>query len=137
VKHGKFPSTFVNDYETFTDKGYNVQASYVLTGEDSSYYGVKPYHPFDPVESGSWGAFEIAARVGSLAADSGKFKLGFASPSLSARTATEYGVALNWYLSQNVKWQLDYVRTFFDKGGLNNTDRRDESAVITQLQVAF
>lgn len=135
VKKGKF-NQYVNDYETFTDRGYNVQASYVLTGEDSSYYGVKPYHPFDP-RNGTWGAFEVGARVGSLAADSGKFKLNFVNPSVSARTATEYGVAFNWYLSQNVKWQLNYVRTFFDKGGPGGSDRPDESVISTQLQLYF
>jgi phosphate-selective porin OprO and OprP len=50
---------FINDTETFGDDGYMAVATYVLTGEDASYYGVKPNHVFDPWH-GTFGAFEIA-----------------------------------------------------------------------------
>ena len=127
---------FVNDYETFTDDGYMALASYVLTGEDASYFGVKPAHPFDP-RHGAYGAWEIAARISNIATDSGQFKLNFVSPTVSARTATEYAFGVNWYLNNIVKWQLAYARTFFDLGGPNGIDRPDESVFETQLQVAF
>jgi len=130
---------YVNDYETFADSGYSVQGSYLLTGEEASYYGIKPYHPFDP-RLGTWGAWEIAARISNLATDSGQFKLRFVDPSVSAKTATEYTVGINWYLSQNIKWQFDYARTFFNGGaGVTGaiTDRRDESVFETQFQLAF
>ncbi len=135
IKKGHF-TKYVNDYETFTDRGYSVAATYVLTGEDGSYYGVKPYHTFDPRE-GTLGAWEIAARIGSIGTDSGQFKLKFTDPAVSARTATEYALGLNWYLNQNVKWQFDYARTFFDKGAPFGQDRPDESVIETQLQIAF
>ena len=130
---------YVNDYETFTDSGYSVQGSYVLTGEDASYYGVKPYHPFDP-RQGTWGAWEIAARISNLSTDTGQFKLNFVDPTVSAETATEYDLGLNWYLSQNLKLQIDYARTFFNGGGGVTgavADRHDESVFETQLQLAF
>ena len=38
----------INRTDTFTDTGYMAQASYLLTGEDSSYGWIKPYRPFDP-----------------------------------------------------------------------------------------
>jgi phosphate-selective porin OprO/OprP len=135
VKKGKF-NDYVNDNQTFTDRGYSVGASYLLTGEDATYYGVKPYHPFDPRE-GSLGAWELAARIGSIGTDSGQFKLNFVDPSVSAKTATEYALGLNWYLTQNVKWQFAYARTFFDKGAPGGKDRPDEGVFESQLQIAF
>ena len=129
----------INNTDTFRDSGYMVQASYLLTGEDASYGGIKPYRPFDP-RSGKWGAWELGARLSNVTADTRQFKLGFASPSLSAKTATEYALGINWYLSSNVKWQFDYARTFFNwgagaKGAVK--DRPDESVFESQLQIAF
>ncbi len=138
LKEGSF-FKYVNDYETFADSGYSMQGSYLLTGEDASYYTIKPYHPFDP-RHGTWGAWEIAARISNLATDRGQFKLNFADPTVSAESATEYDLGINWYLSQNVKWQFDYARTFFNGGaGVTSAikDRRDESVFETQLQIAF
>ncbi len=129
-------SNFVNDTETFGDDGYMAVASYVLTGENASYTRVKPNHPFDP-RHGTFGAFELAARISNVATDSGQFKLNFVSPSVSARTATEYAFGVNWYLNNMLKLQLAYARTFFDKGGPGGSDRPDESVFETQLQLAF
>ena len=136
---------YVNANETFADSGYVAQASYILTGEDASYGWVKPSRPFDP-RNGRWGAWEIAVRISNTAADSGQFKLKFADPTVSAKTATEYAFGVNWYLNANIKWQFDYARTFFDAGaGTAATatapafvkDRPDESVFETQLQIAF
>ena len=124
------------DFETFANHAWQVQAGYLLTGEDESYYGIKPFHDFDPSE-GRWGAFEIKSRVGGLGVDSDIFKDGFASASTSARTATEFGGGLNWYLNRNLKLSFEYLRTFFDKGAVGGKDRRDESAFLTQAQFLF
>ncbi len=132
VKSG---ARLINDTEAFTDDGYSAQATYVLTGEDASYYGVKPYHVFDP-RVGTIGAFELAARISNVSTDSSQFKLNFVNPTTSARTATEWAVGLNWYLNSFIKWQVDYARTFFDKGAVLG-DRPDESVFETQLQIAF
>jgi phosphate-selective porin OprO/OprP len=126
----------INDRQTFSNHAWQVQTSYLLTGENATYYGVKPHRNFDP-ESDHWGAFEIKARVGGLGVDSDVFKDGFASRSSSARTATEYGAGFNWYLNANVKFQFDYIRTFFDGGAPGGRDRPDESAFLTEAQVAF
>ncbi|MDO8432145.1 MAG: porin [Candidatus Binatus sp.] len=131
----KLTKGLVNDTETFTDDGYSAQATYVLTGEDASYYGVKPYHVFDP-RVGTIGAWELAARISNVSTDSSQFKLNFANPTVSARTATEWAVGMNWYLNNFIKWQFDYARTFFDKGAVFG-DRPDESVFETQLQIAF
>src|ERR1019366_7093091 len=128
-----------NDTDTFRDDGYFAQASYLLTGEDASYGWIKPIHPFDP-RNGWWGGWELAARISNLAADFRQFKLDFADPAVSAKTATEYALGVNWYLSSNIKWQFDYANTFFD-GGAGTTaepkDRPNESVFESQLQIAF
>jgi phosphate-selective porin OprO/OprP len=134
VKKGAATS-LVNDTETFTDDGYSAQAAYVLTGEDASYFGVKPFHSFDP-RTGGLGAWEIAARISNVSADSSQFKLNFVNPTVSARTATEWVIGVNWWLNTMIKWQFDYARTFFDEGAVNG-DRPDESVFETQLQIAF
>jgi phosphate-selective porin OprO/OprP len=129
----------INRTDTFTNTGYVLQGSYLLTGEDASYGWVKPYHPFDP-RNGFWGAWEVAARISNVAAQSRQFQLGFANPSVSAEEATEWSVGVNWYLSHNVKWQFDYANTFFN-GGAGTTampkDRPNESVFESQLQISF
>lgn len=125
-----------NRDDTFANHAWQAQASWLLTGEDATYYGVKPRHAFAPSEGG-WGAWEIKARAGGLGVDSDAFHDKFASASTSARTATEFGGGLNWYLNSNVKLQLEYLRTFFDKGAAAGKDRKDEGAFLSQLQLVF
>jgi phosphate-selective porin OprO and OprP len=130
---------FVNRTDTFTDTGYFAQASYILTGEDASYGWVKPLHPFDP-RNGRWGAWELAGRISNIAADSRQFKLGFAQNFVSAQDATEWAAGVNWYLSNNIKWQFDYANTYFNGGaGIKGSpeDRPNESVFESQLQISF
>ena len=47
------------------------------------------------------------------------------------------GAGLNWYLSENLKWMLNYENTIFDGGAKNNGDRPDEQAMFTRVQVRF
>ncbi len=136
------PSPFtkqINRTDTFTDTGYFAQASYLLTGEKASYGWVKPNHPFNP-RNGWWGGWELAARISNVAADSRQFQLGFANPSVAAKTATEFAAGINWYLTSNIKWQWDYANTYFD-GGAGTTalprDRPNESVFESQLQITF
>ena len=71
-------------------RAWQVATSYVLTGEDSSYRGVTPRSAFDP-SSGSWGAFELTARVNQLTLDDDAFPV-FANPATAARDARAWGV---------------------------------------------
>ena len=61
----------------------------------------------------------------------------FADPSVQAREATAWTLGVNWYLTQNVAWYLDYTKTRFDGGAAAGGDRADESAFFTRFQVAF
>ncbi len=123
------------DYETFANHAWQIQAGFMLTGESESYYGVKPARAFNPSEGG-WGAWEIKARFGSLNVDKDIFTDKFASSTTSAESATEYGGGLNWYLSQNVKLDFEYLWTTFYKGATDR-NRPGEGAFLTQAQLAF
>ena len=132
------------------NSAWQTEASVVLTGENATYNGVTPRHPFDP-KAGGWGAFEIVARYGDLHVDPGAFNanptaagLRFASPITAAQEAREWGVGLNWYLNRNVKIVLDYEETEFDGGSGTATsttysvkDRATERVLLTRAQFSF
>jgi phosphate-selective porin OprO/OprP len=58
-------------------------------------------------------------------------------PEGSARKASAFGVGLNWYLNENLKWVLNYEKTSFDGGGAGGADRPDEEAILTRVAVGF
>jgi len=122
---------------------WQIAGSYVLTGEESTYKGVKPARPFS-IENGHWGAFEIKARYSELDLDEDSFAGGadsFADPATAAEQAAAWAVGFNWYLNQNVKFVVDYEHTLFDGGGGGTADsprdREDENVVLSRVQIAF
>ncbi len=131
---------------------WQVAASYVLTGEDNTYQGVKPRKPFDPYK-GDWGALQFLARWDELGVDKNTFTnigtvktpfYGFANPAGSVKNATSWTVGFNWYLNNNIKLVADYEQTYF-KGGAASTlgspspvmNRPIERVFFTRFQVAF
>lgn len=124
------------------NQAYEVTASYVITGEDTGYKGVKPQSPFRLGADG-WGAFEVAARTGGINIDSRAFAgagtSSFADITSSAQVAREYGVAFNWYLNNNAKVAVNYEETRFDGGATaaQGGNRQNERAILARLQVAF
>ena len=122
---------------------WQLMASYLLTGDDASFGTVVPKRPFAVGQPG-WGAFELAARISELKIDPATFadtkgvvNGWFADPSTQANKAIAWTLGVNWYLTQNVEWFLDYTKTRFDGGAANGKDRADESAFFTRFQVAF
>lgn len=123
------------------NRAWQVSAGYVLTGEASSYAGVKPRNTFNLAE-GTWGAFEVVGRVSGLQIDDDAFPL-FASASTNASEAKAFGVGFNWYLSRNLMFSTDFYQTDFGFAAsapdvsFSAILRQDEQAVISRLQVAF
>lgn len=113
---------------------WHVSASYVLTGEKASFGGVNPHHSLD-LQTGHYGAFEIAGRYSQLTVDREAFPI-FANPQTAARRADAWGVGLNWYFNKNVKLMFNYEQTTFD-GGAINRDRETEKAILSRLQFLF
>jgi phosphate-selective porin OprO/OprP len=129
---------------TFTNEAWQTVVSYVLTGEDASYKGVKPHNPFSP-KNHTWGAWQVAARYGELRFDSAYFdhsgtatSAGAAFVSSGPQNVHDIGVGLNWYLNDNVKASLDYDYLSYSGGNAPVTPvNEDQNVFISQLQLAF
>lgn len=130
VRRDAGASTFTRVQNT----GWQLAASYLLTGEENSWKGFTPKRSFNP-GNGGWGAWEIAARVGQLEVDDDAFPL-LANPATSASAATSWGVGLNWYLNKNVKVNLDYEQTDFE-GGTSDFLTNGEKAFLARAQFSF
>ena len=134
---------------------WQVAVSYLLTGEDASFKGVKPKTDFD-LDKGGWGAWELVARYSEINLDEDTFKNpagnaftgAYADLSASAKSAKSWTAGVNWYLNTNAKIALNYSQTSFDGGagvgttavnatGSNIRDRADEKALLARFQVAF
>jgi phosphate-selective porin OprO and OprP len=128
----------VTTSDTLDNKAWQLQASWLITGEEQTFRSPNPASPFQVGKPG-WGAWELVARVHELSIDDDAFIGGaasFANPATAARKAKAAGIGLNWYLNQNVKWQLDYELTRFD-GGAATGDRPDEKSYFTRVGLSF
>jgi phosphate-selective porin OprO/OprP len=96
--------------------GY-AQASWIITGESreygdytASYVAVIPKEPFS-LSGGGWGAWEIAARYSTFDLND---RLGFPD-GVAGGKQTIITAGLNWYLSRNIGFMLDYLHGWIDK----------------------
>ena len=120
-----------------TNKAYQIQASYVVTGEDNAFTGVKPLRNFDP-SKGAWGALQLAARWSELTVDSDTFKLIDASQ--SASKASAWTIGANWFLNKNTIVRTDFENVSFTGGAGTTTaiaNRPSEKVFSTRFQLAF
>ena len=120
---------------------WQIAGSWLITGEDASFKGVKPKRAFD-ADQGTWGAWELVARYQEANIDDKAFEnTTFADLSKSAKSAKAWGLGLNWYLNQNVKLATNYERTSFNGGGGGTNaapvDRADEETLYTRLQLSY
>jgi phosphate-selective porin OprO and OprP len=115
-------------------RAWQVASGWVLTGERASYKSVVPRASFDAA-AGTWGAFELTARINQLAVGSDVFPV-FASPTAAARSARAWSGGINWYLTRGVKIVLDYEQTAF-RGGAATGDRPTERQLFSRLQLSF
>lgn len=125
-------------FATLEHSAWQVSASWFLTGEEAAYAAFTTRSNFQPGKVGS-GAVELVARVQGIHFDDAAFSGGaasFANPASSVRKADALGFGLNWYLSQNFKWQLNYEVTRFT-GGAASGDRPDERAALTRFALIF
>jgi len=123
-----------------TNRAWEIQGGYVLTGEKATFAGVTPSSPFS-WDKGTWGAWQVVARYAKQTIDPNAFPT-FASATTNAQGAAAAGVGLNWYLSGTVRLSTDYFQTAFTlPNGVTTsaTDilNHDERALITRFQIAF
>ncbi len=119
---------------------WEISAGWVLTGENASYNGVTPQHPFNP-KNGQWGAFQVVARYADLDIDNAAFAV--AAPFAAAGSASEakaWSVGLNWYLNRDIRVNASFSRTTFSNGGLATPTAivaQPENVFFTRVQLAF
>lgn len=124
--------------DTLDNKAWQLQFSWLLTGEEESFRLPTPGSNYSVGKPGR-GAWELVARIEELSIDSDAFAGGansFANPLSAARRARGAAIGVNWYLNPNVKWSVDYEQTLFD-GGAATGDRADEKALLTRIGLAF
>ena len=115
--------------ETLANQGWNVTASYMLTGEAATDRTIRPDRPFDPA-AGHWGALQLTARYGELHFDDKIFEFGLAAPD-SSTDARQFTVGMNWLLNAYVKAYGTYERYTFGGG------RPAEDSIYFRMQLAF
>jgi phosphate-selective porin OprO/OprP len=125
--------------DSLTNKAWQVAFHWFVTGEEQSYRGFTPNNVFAP-KNGTWGALELVARYHQLEIDPDAFVGGadsFADALTQASEASAWGVGVNWYLNQSVKFAVDYDQTKFDGGAAGGTDRDDEKVLLSRVQLSF
>ncbi len=129
---------------SFENSAWRANAGWVLTGEPATKAGVTPAQPFD-LAKGTWGAFEVVARVSGLDLD-GKFFDSVANGGAglnrlnNATGAFAYGAGVNWYLNRNFRLLLNGEHTQFDDAKTTSAAtgaQDDELAIVTRVHLAF
>lgn len=118
------------DITAIGNDAWNLNFTYVITGEKASYKGITPDSPFD-LDAGGFGAFEVVFRYSQLDVDNDAFPI-YADPALFSTLANEWAIGLNWYLNKNVKFVFNYDQTSFDGGAL-----KTEQLFVSRFQIAF
>jgi len=120
-----------------TNSAWQIATSYLLTGEDASFKGVKPYSPFKSGAEGGWGAFEVLARYqeNNIDRDAVTFANTTNGYALGAKT---WGVGVNWYLNEASRFSLNVERTKFSDVRTGTVLLGDtESFAVARYQLAF
>jgi phosphate-selective porin OprO and OprP len=119
------------------NKAWEVSASWVLTGEDATYTGVTPRHPFN-LHTGGWGAWQVVGRYEELNIDGAAFPT-FASSTASASSAHAWSAGLNWYLNRNIRLNASFSHTMFSgyTGAVPAVPAQAENVFFTRIQLAF
>lgn len=117
--------------DSIENTAWQVAASWVLTGEDATFRGVKPKKPVSFGENRGWGAWQVMGRVTGLDVDDDAFPA-FASATSSPSGALSYGGGVNWYLNPLMRISADYNYTDF-----RGASQPNEHAIITRFQFRF
>lgn len=113
----------------YVQVGYSIfggQRSYKASEGEFKYFSVDA--PFD-AKQGNWGALEVAARFDQIDLE---------SEDITGGKAKRMTLALNWYLSRNMRVLFDYSRSYdLDGGAVKNAkgelaDNIDSFAIRTQ-----
>ena len=114
---------------------WQIAGAYMLTGEAATDAGagVRPRNNFD-FGNGNWGAFQVAARYHTLKVDDLAFTRDFAAAG-SSRQIDAWTIGLNWYLTPNLRYVLNFEHVSFDD--VAAAARRPENGFVFRTQVNF
>ncbi len=132
---GGVPGPTLNFDGGYVEASYSIGGKRVYDATRGAYTGVIPENPLAPGTSG-WGALELAGRysvvdLNSPNLTSAKLGSGYSVPGTFTGANTtygggrqsSYGVGLNWYPNNNMKFMLDYEHVVVDNpqvyGGTN------------------
>ena len=121
-------------------RAYQVQLTYILTGENKGFSAPTPKHSFEPfhhASGGGWGAVELAARVGDFEAENRIYSYGLVNPAVTPRHLHEWVGGVNWYLNRLVRITGDYGVTSFGGGAPNGGNKAPERVFILRFQINF
>jgi len=124
--------------DTLTNSAWQGQFAWYITGEEETYRGLTPQSTFQPGKSGI-GAWELVARIQELDVDDDAFIGGansFANPLTAVSKVTDYGIGVNWYPWNTVKFSLNYDLSSFE-GGAATGDRPDERALFGRFAINY
>lgn len=116
------------------NNAWQVQASYMLTGEDNTFGQIKPIRNFNP-KNGGWGALQLAGRWTELNIANSSYHI--LDPTKAASGTTAFTLGFNWFLNQNALIRADYEHVNFKGGWTNGINRPTEQVFATRFQLAF
>ena len=120
--------------------GWYASASWVLTGEEKTFRGVRPDRPLVGGSDGARGrgAFQLAARYSQLALDDDLVSAGIVTAGAFPDRVDAWDVGLNWYSTANTKVMLHFVHTdYADAIVVDGESRSSEDAILLQFQLHF
>ena len=117
------------------NQGWQAAVAWTITGEDTTFTGVKPRKPFD-VQTHQWGAWQLAARYHSLHLDPDNVTRGITTNATSVQWANAYTLGVNWYLNSIVRFSAEFENTTFDKGATTG-DKPNEKLALARWQINF
>ncbi len=136
VSDQEVSKTATKESANIHNAAWEVSGGWVLTGENATYNGVVPRHPFNPLD-GDWGAWQLVGRYAQLDVDKDAFPI-FASPTLSASGARAWSVGLNWYLNRVLRANVSFSHTAFTGDAHDNPITvKPENVLFTRMQLAF
>ncbi|TVQ00368.1 MAG: hypothetical protein EA359_15950 [Balneolaceae bacterium] len=120
-----------NQSEKLTHSAWNIQSSFLITGEKSSFGAVVPDKPL----GNGFGALEIATRYGALSIDNKTFPT-FSDPNRFAEQIKAWAIGLNWYPTEGSRFSVSYEQTDFESS-ISAFNMKPEKVLIARLQVVY
>lgn len=114
-----------------------VQTQFLLTDDEAAYDRATPKHPFDLSKPGAWGAWELALRYSEQRIDPATFRLSFADATQYVQTTKAFSVALNWYLSREVRLQWIWEHSDFTGANPAYQASGKDDMLITRLTLLY